>query len=933
MKVSGKLQGIILIITFQFISGCLSAQVTSDPTFPTDDQSVVITFNAAQGSAGLAGYTGDIYAHTGVITNNSTGPGDWKYVVTNWGQNTPETKLTNIGVDLYTLEIGPSIRAYYGVPTGETILQMAFVFRSGVQVAGSWLEGKTVSGGDIFVDVYEEGLHVSFISPTQSPYIVDMSGQINVQIEASLADSVALFKGNTLVSKASGNQLQTTLTADVVGKTWLVAKAWTTTDESYDSTYYFVMPPTITENPPAGTEYGINYVDDETVVLCLHAPMKEYVFAMGNFCNWELDEDFLMKRNISASVYWVKLDNLIPGKEYIYQYFVNGELRIADPYAEKLSDPWNDHYIEESTYPGLIPYPTGKTNLIASVFQTAQTPYSWTNTNFTPPEKKDLVIYELLVRDFTDERNYQALLDSLTYLKYLGVNAIELMPVNEFEGNHSWGYNPSFYLAPDKFYGPKSKLKEFIDSCHVNGMAVIMDIVWNHAFHQNTMVQLYFNAALGQPASNNPWFNPTCPHPPNCWGADWNHESAHTVQFVDRANRFWLEEYHFDGFRFDFTKGLTNTPGEGSAYDASRIAIIKHIADEIWGVNPDAYVILEHWCDNSEEKELANYGCMLWGNITHDYQEAAMGYPSFLSWGYYGSRGWNSPHLVTYMESHDEERLMYKNIQYGNSSGSYNTKDIPTALDRMELAANFFFPIPGPKMIWQFGELGYDVSIDFNDRTGIKPTHWEYFDNTDRNNLFHVYKALIHLKKTYPAFSSTDVSLAVNTKFKRINLNDPGMNVTILGNFDVETGAIVPQFQHAGWWYEYWTSDSINVSDVNAEISLTAGEYKLYTDVRLPKPVLEFIGIEVIENSKELQGMVYPNPSTGEYNILIVGMKPGNLNVDIFDISGQKVWSKVFSVDGDRNRTIQWNGNTAPGIYFCRISNNDQIQSLRLVKW
>ncbi|MCF8370786.1 MAG: T9SS type A sorting domain-containing protein [Bacteroidales bacterium] len=934
MKVSGKLSGIILFFAILFISGSLSAQlIASDPPFPTDDQSVVITFNAALGSAGLAGYTGDVYAHTGVITNNSTGPGDWKYVVTNWGQNTPETKLTNIGGDMYTLEIGPTIRSYYGVPAGETILQMAFVFRSGVQVGGNWLEGKTDSGGDIFVNVYDEGLNVSFITPDQSHYIVDMSDQINVQIEASLSDSVALYKGNTLVSKVSGTQLQSTVTVDATGKTWLVAKAWNVTEVDYDSTYYFVVPPVVTENPPAGIEYGINYIDDETVVLCLHAPNKEFVFAGGDFSNWELEEEYLMKRNTAGDIYWIEIDSVIPGKEYVFQYLIDDEILTGDPYTEKVSDPWDDKWIPESSYPDLIEYPTDPSFGIASVFQTAQDEYSWNYINFTPPEKGDLVIYELLIRDFTDESNYQTLIDSLTYLKYLGVNAIELMPVMEFGGNSSWGYNPSFYFAPDKYYGPKNKLKELIDSCHISGMAVILDVVWNHAQDVNPMARLYWDVANNEVATNNPWFNATCPHEPWCWFHDWNHESVYTQQFVDRANKFWLEEYNIDGFRFDFTKGLTNTIGEGWNYDASRIAIVKRMSDAIWDVNPDAYVILEHWTDNTEEKELANYGCMLWGNMTYDYQEAAMGYPSNFSWGYYANRGWNSPHLVTYMESHDEERLMYKNIEYGASSGYYSTKVLATALDRMALAANFFFPIPGPKMIWQFGELGYDISIDFNGRTGEKPTHWEYFDIPDRNHLFHVYKALIHLKKTYPVFSSTDFLYSLTSNFKRINLTDPSMNVTIIGNFDVNAGVVSPKFQHTGWWYEYWTGDSINVSDVNANINLVAGEYKFYTDVKLPQPVLEFIGIEEIENSKELQGMVYPNPSNGDFTILIGGMKPGKLNVEIFNFAGQRVWQQETSTHGERYRTIPWNGSEAtPGIYFCRISNDGRMQNLRLVK-
>jgi 1,4-alpha-glucan branching enzyme len=93
------------------------------------------------------------------------------------------------------------------------------------------------------------------------------------------------------------------------------------------------------------------------------------------------------------------------------------------------------------------------------------------------PEKDKLVVYELLVRDFDAGRNYQSIIDRIDYFKNLKINAIELLPVMEFEGNESWGYNTSFHMALDKFYGSSSKLKEMIDVCHQNGIAVILDVL------------------------------------------------------------------------------------------------------------------------------------------------------------------------------------------------------------------------------------------------------------------------------------------------------------------------------------------------------------------------------------------------------------------------------------------------------------------------
>ena len=208
-----------LIFLVVFLSGIfVNAQlVTTEPPLPVVSGPVTVTFNASLGSGGLAGYTGDVYAHTGVITQYSSGGSDWKYVKTGWGENTPETKLTRIGQDLYSLAITPNIREYYGVPADEQILQMAFVFRSGEQVEGAYLEGKTESFGDIFIDVVEEGLFVNIIQPENFPVIVALNGSFITEIQGNEADSVSLFVADILVKKVAGTYLLDTIVADDYG--------------------------------------------------------------------------------------------------------------------------------------------------------------------------------------------------------------------------------------------------------------------------------------------------------------------------------------------------------------------------------------------------------------------------------------------------------------------------------------------------------------------------------------------------------------------------------------------------------------------------------------------------------------------------------------------------------------------------------------------
>ena len=431
---------------------------------------------------------------------------------------------------------------------------------------------------------------------------------------------------------------------------------------------------------------------------------------IGEFNNWEIDPTYQMKISPDGNHYWLQLENLEAGKEYAFQYLVDGFIKIGDPYTEKVLDPWNDSFIPETTYPNLKSYPAGKTTDIVSIFQTAQTPYVWTATDYERPDQTNLVVYELLIRDFLGSRSYKDLTDTLDYLERLGVNAIELMPIMEFEGNNSWGYNTSYHFAPDKYYGTEEDLKRFIDEAHKRGIAVILDMVLNHVFGQSPLVRMYPDLDLS------PYHNKIARHPFNV-GFDFNHESEATQYYVDRVNEYWLTEYKFDGYRFDLSKGFTQVDsgsdvGAWGQRDESRIALLKRMADKLWEVDPTAYIILEHFADNSEEKELADYGMMLWGHSNHDYSEAAMGNSSNLTSVSYKARSFNEPHLVSYMESHDEERVMFRVLNNGNSSGDYDTRDFETAIERAKMAATFFFPVPGPKLLWQFGEVGYDYSIN-----------------------------------------------------------------------------------------------------------------------------------------------------------------------------------------------------------------------------
>ena len=858
------------------------------PQYANDNSTISITVDATKGNQGLLGYTGNVYMHLGVITNLSTGPSDWKYVPTTWGTTTAPI-ATSLGNNkwLFTLT---NPRAYFnsaagGVPAGETILRVVMLFRD---ATGAKVQRNT-DGSDMYVPIYPAGgnhiqFTLPFIQPTYNishePITATVGQQVPAKAKASTAAGTLkmYFNGNlitgplTSVDSISGNPTITT-----TGNQQIVAELIVGGVSYYDTVKFYVTPVTVVAALPAGVKEGINYGNDcSTVTLVLYAPGKTSVAAIGDFpgSNWLPQAQYQMNKTPDGNYFWITITGLTSGTEYAYQYLVDNSIYIADPYTEKVLDPWNDQYIPAATYPNLKPYPNNSNvsagqNGLVGVLQPCAPAYNWQVTNFTKPDKKNLITYEMLVRDFGDvtaNNNYQLLIDTFSYFKRLGVNAIELMPVNEFTGNQSWGYNPEFYCALDKAYGTKDKFKEFIDLCHTNGIAVILDVVYNHMDAYNApQGKLYWDAANGRPAVNNPWLNIAAPHPYGVF-QDLNHTSTATQYLVERSLKYWLTEYKVDGFRFDLAKGFTQKCTQTSAmcstvsgsvedYDASRVANLERYYDSIVPAFPNTYMILEFLgTQRQEEQEYANHGFLLWGNNNSTYNQATMGFSSnsdFSKVVYSSSQeGFTVPAEMGYMESHDEERNMYRNITFGNISGSYNVKNLDTALIRQAAAAAVFFTVPGPKMIWQFGERGYDIPLNYGgSNVSNKPPHWEYMSDPHRLNLWNAFAKLINLRLSNPAvFNNTTFSYDFYDNgglFRRMQIADPsgtGVKVTVVANLDVTAQTRTINFQSTGTWSNYLsdgmligqsgingsTGSSFNITTTSQSITLQPGEYHVY---------------------------------------------------------------------------------------------------------
>jgi len=934
-----------LAATLLLAAGQLQGQrVTWEPLLPWAGGAVTIIYDANKFAA-LASAS-QIYIHLG--------RNGWQGVTS--PENDPPMTATNTsGIWSYD----------YDIPLGTTVID--FVFQD---KAGTW-DNNGGQGIDWHIEVFAQGLTAVLLQPEvdaslghphRSPVIVGLDDTVHV-----VGSAAAIGTGiDSLVLKVAGTQVaasrEDSLTHDFIAAdhgngihtlTYIAAD----TLGNFDSlSFAIVVSPTqASAAPPAGTQPGIT-LDGANVTLALFAPYKEFVYVIGDFIDWKIDGGYQMNRydNGADSTLWWLTFSQSPGV-HTFQYLIDDGLRIADPYTSQILDEGDDPWISAATYPNLTPYPSGLTHGHVSTFETNTNPYLWQNSDsYVRAPQEELIIYELLIRDFTAAHDYSTIIDSLDYLANLGINAIELLPNIEFPGNMGWGYNTSYHFALDKYYGPPETFKALVDSAHGRGIAVIMDIVLNHINGASPLVRLYIDTDNGRPSALNPWINPedNFENPvPGSWGPDMNHESVHTRYYVDRITEYWMTEYQIDGFRFDFTKGWSNTwhpdvgaETWGSNYDPARIANLKRMADAMWAIDPTAYVILEHLAENREDQELADYGMLLWGNMNYAYNEATMGYPSDLSGAYYKSRDWTKAHLITYMESHDEERLNFKNLAYGNSSGGYSVKELPTALSRLQQIGGFFFTLPGPKMIWMFGEIGYDFSIDYNGRLGPKPIRWDYFDDSGRRKVYDTWAALLKLRAEHATFRSpeTVVDMALSTSKKRISLSHPEMDAVILGNFSVTAGIINPAFPDTGVWYEFFSGESITVTNAYAAIDLPPGALRIFTDLPTFTPAGNLLDIDMPPTAQTPTEFAlypaFPNPFNPSTTLQFDLPEAGEVTLVIFDLRGREVAQAVNGYISAGQHRATWTGRDnrgrmlPSGLYIARlVAANGMAETRKLV--
>lgn len=404
---------------------------------------------------------------------------------------------------------------------------------------------------------------------------------------------------------------------------------------------------------------------------------------------------------------------------------------------------------------------TGRGTLSAVDVFDAPPPFPWNDDAWRVPEVDDMVVYEMHVGEFNE--TFDGVVAQLPYLHGLGVNVLELMPVSNVKEDVEWGYTPLGYFAPDDRYGGPQGMKRLVRACHEHGIAVIVDSVYAHA-HPEFAYNLVYETA-GEP-------NPMMGHFEGEFfsrpGVDYRKEFARDYFFA--VNQHWLDEYHVDGFRYDYVPGMFDGPvGDGYAalvhrtYQHSR-AIARFAGDGRSRIIqcaehlPDARGILRTtysntaWQNGLLDEAGAQVGQPIRVSFAHQLDPELIGYPSEYRNDAAGDAFPVAP--FQYFESHDHSRFITRfgtvpgadllGQAFGNRDLFYKTQPYVIAL----------YTGKGIPMLWHGQEFAENWSVPSG---GIgrnlfdRPLHWEYFYDPRGKALVRLYRIMGTLRRNHRA--------------------------------------------------------------------------------------------------------------------------------------------------------------------------------------
>jgi 1,4-alpha-glucan branching enzyme len=544
----------------------------------------------------------------------------------------------------------------------------------------------------------------------------------------------------------------------------------------------------------------------------LFAPRNEGAALIGSFSNWEEipmekgeDGYFRTRVELEDGVYQYKFR--IQTKSPNFQ--PNQWVEVIDPYATD---------VDETLKTGVVRIKEGK--------QVVDT-YIWQHDDTLLPNNHEIVIYEMHVADFSggeddpDKRGkYVDAIAKLDYLCELGINAIELMPVNEYPGDYNWGYKVRHYFATESSYGSTEDLKRLIDECHARGIRVFLDGIYNHTDEECPLMLI----------DRNYWYYEHMHYPEdpaNYWGPEFNYDNYDEAldvkpawKFVGDVVRYWVQEYHIDGIRFDAVRQLANDEFlDWLAKQAKKNAapkpfynIAENIPDTSAITTPEGpldacwhesfrYFLIPHICGKSFELE----------KLKEVLDPRRQGYES-------------TTNVINYLATHDREHLF-------RELGDCGIFD-EAAFGRAKLAAVVLMTAMGVPMLWMGEEFG-EHKRKSEKVTQPKKIAWPLLERDLNRDLFEYYKKLITLRKQNPALQSDKIEFFHENPEAKVLAymrgNDEGSRVVVVANFSEKflKGYHVPNFPEAGTWHDWMGNDDVEAGEKGIRIDIGRYEAKV----------------------------------------------------------------------------------------------------------
>jgi 1,4-alpha-glucan branching enzyme len=470
----------------------------------------------------------------------------------------------------------------------------------------------------------------------------------------------------------------------------------------------------------------------------------------------------------------------------------------------------------------------------AFILDPAAAPFAWTDAAYKTPELDDLVVYELQVEEYND--TFDGVVDRLTYLKSLGVNCIELMPVSSMKLDFDWGYGPLHYFAPATRLGGRAGLKRLVDAAHAQGIAVLLDVVYEHVDTMFPYYCVYNDLAntVGVPKPPNPMMDGMNIYG---FGPKPDFTVAFTLDYFQTANRHWLDEFHVDGFRYDeitdlyvppmdagyrtlvqqtYLHSLSLPRFQNAAGGYSRIVQCAEALDKAATVMSQSYTNSAWQNGLLYLAESVASGAVPDDSYAHQLDPYFMGYPASTTAVDAAGNPLQMPVApFQFLESHDHSQL----IVYA-SQGSDSNDPIPegdrSRFFKLQPHAIALYTLQGIPMLWQGQEFADNYGLPDNglDRVHLeRVTHWEYFYDANGQPLISLYRRLGGLRRSVAALRSRasfyywqqslqGTQVFIYSRHAVATSANAESWALVLINFSDAAGAVNAPFPVAGTWRE-----------------------------------------------------------------------------------------------------------------------------------